>query len=356
MADPAPAQQQNDARGGGNNQQQSLFQSLFRGIIFYFIFQNFIKGSPQKPGEQKGQPLPPIKPLMRKGDFLDMWLYINEERLPSDIFNATSLYHFEENIMLGEETDSSFMKHIEVELTQSLLNNGSLYAHVFFARSGKSPDKADPAYEEGASWGKTHNLIEYKAPMKVKTERNLITSEEEDVEVETNQVLGKSTDEKQVISFFKPNITINIVDDFSTYPGSGIPPQLKDHLVLEPSSGHYYPTIFMNDFWLLKENWVPINDTLTDPLGLTLQIAPISLLKWQMMMQMEESFRTQSEFGAMGDGDSDELKPVHPYPLSCASHISTTKPTCKTTPLLPEPHGPPELLCDCPAGALPLCL
>ncbi|KAK3242739.1 hypothetical protein CYMTET_47588 [Cymbomonas tetramitiformis] len=32
------------------------------------------------------------------------------------------------------------------------------------------------------------------------------------------------------------------------------------------------------------------------------------------------------------------LKPVHPCPPSCASHISTTKPTRKTTPLLPEPH------------------
>ncbi|KAK3274946.1 hypothetical protein CYMTET_16899 [Cymbomonas tetramitiformis] len=32
------------------------------------------------------------------------------------------------------------------------------------------------------------------------------------------------------------------------------------------------------------------------------------------------------------------LKPVHPCPPICASHISTTKPTRKTTPLLPEPH------------------
>ncbi|KAK3276313.1 hypothetical protein CYMTET_15604 [Cymbomonas tetramitiformis] len=32
------------------------------------------------------------------------------------------------------------------------------------------------------------------------------------------------------------------------------------------------------------------------------------------------------------------LKPAHPCPPSCASHISTTKPTRKTTPLLPEPH------------------
>ncbi|KAK3261250.1 hypothetical protein CYMTET_29832 [Cymbomonas tetramitiformis] len=32
------------------------------------------------------------------------------------------------------------------------------------------------------------------------------------------------------------------------------------------------------------------------------------------------------------------VKPVHPCPPSGASHISTTKPTRKTTPLLPEPH------------------
>ncbi|GFP82386.1 hypothetical protein PHJA_000381700 [Phtheirospermum japonicum] len=54
---------------------------------------------------------------------------------------------------------------MEVEIRRQLLeqqalkNNGSLYAHVFFARSGYPPDPKDTEYEPLAAFGRTYSLV-----------------------------------------------------------------------------------------------------------------------------------------------------------------------------------------------------
>lgn len=42
---------------------------------------------------------------------------------------------------------------------QALKLNGSLYAHIFFARSGYPPDPNDPEYQPLAAFGRTHRKI-----------------------------------------------------------------------------------------------------------------------------------------------------------------------------------------------------
>lgn len=42
---------------------------------------------------------------------------------------------------------------------QALKHNGSLYAHVFFARSGYPPDPKDPEYQPLAAFGRTHRML-----------------------------------------------------------------------------------------------------------------------------------------------------------------------------------------------------
>lgn len=42
---------------------------------------------------------------------------------------------------------------------QAVKHNGSLYAHVFFARSGYSPDPNDPEYQPLAAFGQTYCKI-----------------------------------------------------------------------------------------------------------------------------------------------------------------------------------------------------
>lgn len=57
--------------------------------------------------------------------------------------------------------------------------------------------------------------------------------------------------------------------------------------------GKYKPTVYFNDFWLLDEDLPEINKTVTD-LTITITLEPLSLMKFVMYVQMDESFKRQT--------------------------------------------------------------
>lgn len=65
--------------------------------------------------------------------------------------------------------------------------------------------------------------------------------------------------------------------------------------------------VFVNEFWLFREHLSPLNDTVKD-LTLGLSYNPISMMKWQMFSQMEQSFQMQISMGTAAEGESDEFK------------------------------------------------
>jgi hypothetical protein len=69
----------------------------------------------------------------------------------------------------------------------------------------------------------------------------------------------------------------------------------------------YYPVLFFDEFWVLKEHLIIINDTL-DTLPLTISYSPLSLMKWQFMLQMDQSLQMQQSMGTSVEEDSDEFK------------------------------------------------
>jgi len=78
-------------------------------------------------------------------------------------------------------------------------------------------------------------------------------------------------------------------------------------LNVDPISGDYYPTVFFNEFWLLRDKLIAINDTVTE-LPLNLEVGPISMTKWQLFLQIEQSFQVHRSYGSMLEGEADELK------------------------------------------------
>lgn len=82
----------------------------------------------------------------------------------------------------------------------------------------------------------------------------------------------------------------------------------------------YYPVIYFNEFWLFKEAYMPINETVEN-LSLQLNLAPMSTFKWQLMLQFEESMKMQSNFmGSAAESSSEEFKMMlldtNPYLLA----------------------------------------
>lgn len=118
--------------------------------------------------------------------FQDMWLYLSEHEKFNDFGNEASLVWHETNIPYAtwgpESTRTLSLKYHPSEVSgiiclqlvvalslslrkhedndvlifQALKNNGSLYAHVFFARLGYPVDPNDPEYQPQSGFGRTY--------------------------------------------------------------------------------------------------------------------------------------------------------------------------------------------------------
>ncbi len=68
--------------------------------------------------------------------------------------------------------------------------------------------------------------------------------------------------------------------------------QIKAHLDPNFESMTYYPTIYFNEFWILRENLVPLNETVTE-VNIALDLTQMPMWKFTIFSQVEKSFEMQ---------------------------------------------------------------
>ncbi len=94
---------------------------------------------------------------------------------------------------------------------------------------------------------------------------------------------------------------------------------------MDLASMTYAPMAWLNDFWLLRDGLVPLNASTGT---VTLRLSLYSQRSWQHMMlaQLQESFRLQQSWGAMNEGEPDDLKRIltegNPYFLALTMCVS----------------------------------
>ncbi|KAF9684145.1 hypothetical protein SADUNF_Sadunf04G0087300 [Salix dunnii] len=396
------------AAGGGQQgqgqqrQQQGGMGQTITGIIRMAVFWYFISKfiSPKK---APTDPSILISNHFQKGDYLDMWFYLSEQERFNDFNNEGALIWHETNIPYAiwgpESTRSLSLKYYPSE---ALKHNGTLYAHVFFARSGYPPDPSDPEYQPLAAFGRTHPVVVYLPKSKTDKRKSLLGNSEDSKKgevvsqvVDDSQADSKDDGPVEWISYWKPNVTINLVDDFTKYVSSHYQGSIRFYtpimlclrillhvslhscisssiclcdfffhfleilkevvglgtilkwlkyltwpndmdvyklqrgrfadLNVEPTSGNYFPTIFFNEFWLLRDKLIALNETVEE-VTLNLEVGPISMTKWQVFMQIDQSFQVHRSYGSMIEGEADELKRVflegNPYLLVITMVVS----------------------------------
>ncbi|CAI9108837.1 OLC1v1008533C1 [Oldenlandia corymbosa var. corymbosa] len=319
--------------GGRREQQQGVGQMLtgiIRVAVFWYFASKFF--SPKKPLDPS-QPTTQISNLFHRGERLDMWLYLSEQETFNDFSSESSLVWHETEIpyaVWGQESIRQVsLKHYPSE---ALKHNGTLYAHIYFARSGFLPDPNDPGYQPVSAFGHRYPVVAYLPKPKANKKKSLLGSSKDLHKAETDSKVGEAdqgdiTDDEPTewISYWKPNITINLVDDFTSYKQNAIPPNIAPYLNIEPTTGNYYPTVFFNEFWLLRDKLIAINETVTE-LPLHLEVGPISMTKWQLFLQIDQSFQIHRSYGSMLEGEADELKRVflegNPYLLVVTMVVS----------------------------------
>ncbi|XP_022774796.1 cleft lip and palate transmembrane protein 1 homolog isoform X1 [Durio zibethinus] len=325
------------AVGGGGGQQQGQQQQgglgqtitgIIRIAVFWYFASKFF--SPKRP---PADPSNLISNLFQKGEPLDMWLYLSEHEKFYDFGNEASLVWHETSIPYATwGSESTHTLSLKYYPSEALKNNGSLYAHVFFARSGYPPDPNDPEYQPQSAFGRTYPVVTYLPKSSSDKRKSLLGNSKdaegvESVAMVADDAEADSKDDGPIewIAYWKPNITINLVEDFTRYGHNAVPPNIAPYLNIEPSKGNYYPTIFFNEFWLLRDKLIAINESVTE-LPLNLEVGPISMMKWQLFLQIDQSFQIHRSYGSMLEGEADELKRVflegNPYLLVITMVVS----------------------------------
>uniref|UniRef100_A0A8B9PGB0 CLPTM1 regulator of GABA type A receptor forward trafficking n=1 Tax=Apteryx owenii TaxID=8824 RepID=A0A8B9PGB0_APTOW len=286
---------------------------------------------PQEQSSAGGTPRAPSRNLFPKDTLMDLYVYISEHEHFTD-FNVSSALFWQKRDLVygdwtsGENADGCYEHYGEVDISQSVQQNGSIYIHVYFTKSGFHPDpRQKNLYRRLATVHTSRMINKYKRRRFQKT-KNLLTGETE----ADPEMIKRAEDygPVEVISHWHPNLTINMVDDHTPWVKGSVPPPLDQYVKFDAVSGDYYPILYFNDYWNLQKDYFPINETL-QRLPFRLSFCPLSLWRWQLYAAQS----TKSPWNFLGedlyeqsDEEQDSVKvallETNPYLLALTIIVS----------------------------------
>eukprot|EP00210_Caulerpa_lentillifera_P000896 g867.t1 len=293
MPDAAVEPQQ--AQGANAQAPQGGFGRNFIGTIFRMVFFWWLMNYFKKGGKDSSQPA--YMNLFQRGEPVDIKFFIDVssvltpvliEREPDWELNGIRLVTEEENRA----------KNLTIELPFSVLNNGTIYLHTIVTREGYDFERRN------AFFGSTQ--LNYYGPKKKESkEKNLLFDEKTEQDEKEEEV----EESVEIVNYWKPRMTIALVDDFSKHTHQSVPPHLKRYFRVTEDGGYYYPMIYFNEFWLLKSNLVEVNETVQS-VSIELTLSTIKPWLVQIYSQMDEAFRSQAAMGLNSDAETDEFKRI----------------------------------------------
>ncbi|XP_043536836.1 cleft lip and palate transmembrane protein 1 homolog isoform X2 [Chiloscyllium plagiosum] len=278
-------QQQQPQQQQPPNAWQVIKGVLFRIFIIWLISSWFRRGSaPPEQSDPTGVARQPSHNLFPKDTLMDLRVYISENEHFTEFNDSAPLFWEHFDLVYGDwtsgESGTGCYEHYgEIETTEHMKSNGSMYIHIYFTKSGYHPDPMRKAqYRRLATVSTTRMLNKYKRRKFQKT-KNLLTGQTD----ADPEIIKRAEDygPVEIISHWHPNLTVHIVDDHTAWSMGAVPPPLDQYVKFDPVSGDYYPIIYFNDYWNLQKDYFPINASL-EKLPLRMTYCPLSLWKWQL--------------------------------------------------------------------------
>ena len=238
-----------------------------------------------------------------------------------------SLAEWHETGLSLYDAETKRSANITVPLSRAIrYNETQLYAHVRLVRhlgdeaSSSSKDNDDGGGTKGGVrkvdvLSKRFNITRYRLRKKVRDEKSLLGGGDADDNVLAKEVdesddsplslAGRDTANDQLLLYATPSLTLQVVDMGKTaqFPNrQSIPKQFGDHMDwLDETSTGFYPILYSSEFWVTKSMLYALNGS-TPEISLEMTLEPVSMWKWQLMSQMEQSWKQQEDF--MGDEDA----------------------------------------------------
>lgn len=308
-------QQQRPQRGG-------MLATIFRMGLMWYFFKQF--GS--KKAGKDGKGVQYLVPLMERGTPVDVHFYVTDSgSSPLGWMNAAGYLQPTVSIT-NVQIGSGDVKMVEYIYRPSLeaQNNGSVLVHSVYTPHGMSPNPSAPNFEAGLTWGFTKQLNIYLPKLAGKSGVNLLSGKNAS-DVDGGDGFAATNATQEIISYLKPNVTLSFVDDFTKIPSQQIPPHMMNIINVVPGTTSYTPHIYFNDFWLLKDYLIPLNETVTEQ-RIYFIVEPIASWKAHLMAQMDNSFKLQEQWGMSSSSEADEVKRIflegNPYFLALTVCVS----------------------------------
>ncbi|XP_014216437.1 cleft lip and palate transmembrane protein 1 homolog [Copidosoma floridanum] len=324
-------------------QKDSFAQSFFattktliiRALIIYFIssfFRRPAAPTTQSNGSRATAPNSAFN-LFANGTAFDLHVYLSESEIFNDFNNSNAKIWAEYGLIYGDwysglDGDGSRVWIHKFTPSSNLLNNGSIYLHVYITMNGQSPyASSDKNLHSKDMLVYTKKILNKFKKIRYQKTHNLLTGQTEASEEEIKKA---EIMDQEIVSHWHPNLTINLVTDQTNWVQGQVPSPLDEYIEFSSNGKFYKPIIFMNDFWNMQRDYQPLNNTITE-LELRLTYQPLSLFKWQLFAAhtMRNKWTVQSILGDTSEednNDQDTLKEMlletNPYLLGMTIVVS----------------------------------
>ncbi|KAF8457285.1 cleft lip and palate transmembrane protein 1-domain-containing protein [Terfezia claveryi] len=333
------------AGGGGEEGGTPVWRQLLNGLLIFMavntLTKQFFPGAPspsKAPSFKESTESAPaagqqylhipelVYPLWPTDTPIDISVYLYESLALPPLWHptvASNKVFDEKNFTLGNMSDKR-VTSVDVPFSESVKNNGTLWAHIFVAQSGAVMDPTDENYDTERAYKTVKLMNRYMPKKKVVKTKKLIGATEEEKAAEGTEPEVPVVDELGnpiITSYWHSNLTLEVVENSGVVNYAGTPPPLLKYIRLEATgkrdasgkNGWYYPIVFINDFWLLKEHMVELNSTVTS-LPLHIELRSTVWWKFQIYATLDESFKQASNNPGIGGSSSgaefEEMKRV----------------------------------------------
>lgn len=208
------------------------------------------------------------------------------------------------------------LNKLVLSATDDIVNrNQSLYLHAYLRTTlPELPERVAEIHTR---------LNRFMPPPPPESYKNLLESSAE--ERQRVEQVRKEHEKKPWLSYWRDNVTLAMVTDMQPMDLSKMPATMTSMLTRDDVTRTYMPPFYINDFWTYKDHFYLLNDTVKE-LPLLIEFAPLSMWKWQMYTQMDQSFATQQAWGMASE--IDEMKRVlsetNPWFLGLTMVVSLT--------------------------------
>lgn len=260
-----------------------------------------------------------IAPIWPMNSSLDISIYVSPSvAMPAlSKVDASTLVLKENDLRLGDWKDTRQIDTV-FKVPREVQNNGTLWAHFYIGLHGETLDPTAGNYDAAKAYHFLRPLNNIMPKKKVKKTKSLLAGSNDTAAVEEGST-------SRFGSYYHPNFTMALIPDSGTQPYTTMHPAVRQHVQVESTgardasgqNGWYYPILFVNTFWQLRDHMTELNSTVTE---LPLHITLTNMNNWKMAIYasidegMKQNQRQAASGGPMptgGDGSEfEEFKRV----------------------------------------------